>query len=77
MMKTTLFMSMVAAGLLAVSTTTFAQNLGTYAAAVGDAYASPIDRFTRSDLSYQRKVAGQRNTARSRFQGPAPAQDAE
>jgi hypothetical protein len=77
-MRTTLFLSSVAAGLLAVSTTTFAQNYGAYAQAVGDAaqtttvapgYAAPLGRFTRpglgSDLGYRGSITAPRNkTAR-------------
>jgi hypothetical protein len=70
MMKTTLFLSAIAAGLVAVSTTTFAQNFGAYAQAYGDAamtssqYTAPTDRFTGSDLGYQGKVTGRRHTRR-------------
>jgi hypothetical protein len=71
MMKTTLFLSTIAAGLLAVSTTTFAQNAGAaWAQAYGDAYAgamqytAPIDRFAGSDLGYQPRMTGRHHTAR-------------
>jgi len=77
-MRTALFLSSVAAGLLAVSTTTFAQNYGAYAQAVGEAaqtttvapgYAAPLGRFTRADvgsnLGYRGSIAAPRNnTAR-------------
>jgi hypothetical protein len=58
MMKTTLLLSTIAAAVLAVSTTTFAQSYGNYAQAVGQGYtnsanAGPYDRFTRTDLGYQ------------------------
>jgi hypothetical protein len=75
MMKTTLFLSTIAAGLMAVSTMTFAQNFGGYAQTVGEAYAgtvaspqqtAPIDRLTRSDLGYQRNVTGRRHKAAAR-----------
>jgi hypothetical protein len=64
-MKTTLFLSALTAGVLAVSTASFAQEFGNYAQAVGDAaaaqsvaprYVAPIDRFTRSDLGYEAKA---------------------
>jgi hypothetical protein len=71
-MKTTLFLSTIAAGLVALSTTTFAQNAGAaYAQAYGDAYAgvtpslrylSPMDRFTGSDLGNRRRVTGRHHT---------------
>jgi hypothetical protein len=73
MMKTTLFLSTIAAGLLAVSTTTFAQNFGAYPTAYGDAsagampslqYTAPIDRFAGSDLGYQRRATRRHRTAR-------------
>jgi len=89
-MKTTLFLSTLAAGVLAVSTATFAQNFGGYAQAYGDAavtrnatpnwsYTVPVDRFARSDFGYQGKVTAPRNqTTRSRapvVAEPAPAQE--
>jgi hypothetical protein len=63
-MRTTLFLSSVAAGLLAVSTATFAQNFVNYPAyssvtpgtAPGWGYIAPADRFTRSELSHHGKV---------------------
>jgi hypothetical protein len=60
MMKTTLFVSALAA-VLAISTSTFAQNYVAEAQAYGDAVQStrtvaPIDRFTRSDLGYAGRV---------------------
>jgi len=85
-MRATLFLSSVAAGLLAVSTTTFAQNFVNYpqaygpvtpGAAAGWGYAAPADRFTRSDLSHQGKVTvPTHRTLRSRAPaGAAPAQE--
>jgi hypothetical protein len=83
-MKTTLFLTTLAAGVLAVSTVTFAQQgFGNYAQAAGDAAASqrtaaPVDRFTRSDFGYQRKVTVPHSKARSSqtpiVGEPAPAQ---
>jgi hypothetical protein len=77
-MKTALFLSSVAAGLLAASTATFAQNYGAYAQAVGEAaqattvtpgYGAPLGRFTRPDvgsnLGYRASITAPRNkTAR-------------
>jgi hypothetical protein len=73
-MKTTLFLSALAAGMLAVSTTTFAQNFGAYPQAYGNAalvtpsvaprYTAPTDRFTRSDLDYRGKVTAPRTKSR-------------
>ena len=87
-MKTTLFLSALAAGVLAVSTTTFAQNFGAYPQAYGNAsvtpsvaqrYTAPIDRFTRSDLGYQGKVTAPRTKAwpsQAPYVGePAPGQE--
>src|SRR5260370_19392013 len=86
-MRTHLFLSSVAAGLLAVSTTTFAQNYGAYAQAVGEAaqtttvapaYAAPLGRLTRPDAGYRGSITAPRNkTARPiapAIDGPAPAQ---
>jgi hypothetical protein len=71
-MKTTLFLSTIAAGLVAASTMTFAQNFGAYATAVGQSNVSqsvrtaPIDRFTPADLGYQGKVThGKAHTSRA------------
>lgn len=82
MMKTTLFLSTFAAGLLAVASTTFAQNFVNYPLAAGTAGANatatrsdiaPVDRFTRSDLGYQSSVNPPRSkTAHAR--SPAQAQ---
>jgi hypothetical protein len=87
MMKTTLFLSTLAAGVLAVSTTTFAQSFGNYAQAYGDVAAAPsmtqrdtapINRFTRSDLGYAGKMTVPRSKARSSRtpigREPAPGQ---
>jgi hypothetical protein len=85
-MRATLFLSSVAAGLLAVSTTTCAHNFVNYpqaygpvtpGAAAGWGYAAPADRFTRSDLSHQGKVTvPTHRTLRSRASaGAAPAQE--
>jgi hypothetical protein len=65
MMKATLLLSALAAGLLAVSTTTFAQNFVNYPQAYGSAtsgaapswgYTAPAKRFTRSDFGYRGNV---------------------
>jgi hypothetical protein len=87
-MRTALFLSSVAAGLLAVSTMTFAQNYGAYAQAVGEAaqtptvtpgYGAPLARFTRPDAGYRGSITAPRNqTARPvapAVDGPAPAQE--
>jgi len=87
-MRTTLLLSFVAAGLLAASTTTFAQNYGGYAQAVGRAaetttvapgYGAPLNRFTRPDAGYRGSITAPRNkTARPlapAIDGPAPAQE--
>jgi hypothetical protein len=65
-MKTTLFLSALAASVLAVSTATFAQEGGAnWSQAYGDAtvrsvpsqrYVAPLGRFTRSDLGYAGRV---------------------
>ena len=69
-MKTTLFLSALAAGMLAVSTTTFAQNFGAYPQAYGNAsvtpsvaprYTAPTDRFTHS---YDNRAPGRTPGAR-------------
>jgi hypothetical protein len=88
MMRTTLLLSSVAASLLAVSTTTFAQNYGAYAQAVGEAaqattvapgYGAPLGRFTRPDAGYRGSITTPRHkTARPvapAIDGPAPAQE--
>ena len=82
-MKTTLFLSTIAVGLLAASTMTFAQSgFGNYPQAIGDGYANagansqytvPADRFTRTDLGYQGNVTRQHHRRPAR----APAQDAQ
>ena len=70
-MKTTLFLSALVAGVLAISAPTFAQEAGAgWAQSYGDAqasrgYAAPIDRFTRSDLGYAGKVTVHRHKVRS------------
>src|SRR5262249_47726787 len=87
-MRTALFISSVAAGLLVVATPTFAQNYGAYAQAVGEAaqattvtpgYGAPLGRFTRPDPGYGGSIATPRNkTARPlapAIDGPAPAQE--
>ena len=80
-MKTTLFLSSVAAGLLAVSTTTFAQNFTYYpsaypsvtlGAAPGWGYTAQADRLTRSHLSHQGKVTVPTHRA---TRSHAPAQE--
>jgi hypothetical protein len=81
-MRTTLFLSSVAAGLLAVSTTTFAQNFVNYPAyssvtqgtAPGWGYIAPADRFTRSELSHQGKVTAPTHRAMRSRAPAAPAQ---
>jgi hypothetical protein len=86
-MKTTLFLSTLAAGVVAVSTATFAQNFGGYPQAYGDAaatprveqrYTAPIERLSHSDFGYVDKANAPRGKARSsrtRNVGePAPAQ---
>jgi hypothetical protein len=86
-MRTALFLSSVAAGLLAVAPTTFAQNYGAYAQAVGEAaqattvtpgYGAPLGRFTRPDAGYRGSITTSRNTAARplapAIDGPAPAQ---
>jgi hypothetical protein len=64
-MRTALFLSSVAAALLAVSTATFAQNFTYYpnaypavtpSAAPGWDYTAQADRLTRSHLSHHGKV---------------------
>jgi hypothetical protein len=87
-MRTALFLSSVAAGVLAVSTMSFAQNYGAYAQAVGEAaqattvtpcYGAPLGRYTRPDAGYRGSVTAPRNkTARPvapAIDGPAPAQE--
>jgi hypothetical protein len=82
-MKTTLFLSTLAAGALAIATTAFAQNFTAWSQSYGDTaaqtqsqrYAAPIDRFTRSDLGYQGKVATQRNKTRASRTPEGPAQE--
>lgn len=87
-MRTALFLSSVAAGLLAASTATFAQNYGAYAQAVGEAaqattvapgYGAPLGRFTRPDAGYRGSIAAPRDkTTRPvapAIDGPAPAQE--
>jgi hypothetical protein len=77
-MRTTLFLSSVAAGLLAVSTTTFAQNFVNYPAyssvtpgtAPGWGYIAPADRFTRSELSHRGKATAPTHRA-MRSRAPA------
>jgi hypothetical protein len=70
-MKTTLFLSTIAAGLVAASTMTFAQNYGVWATAVGQANVSqsvrtaPINRFAPADLGYQGKVTHKAHTSRA------------
>jgi hypothetical protein len=80
-MRTTLFLSSVAAGLLAVSTTTFAQNFVNYpnaypsvtpGAAPGWGYSAPADRLTRSHVSHQGKVTVPTHRA---THSPTPAQE--
>ena len=78
-MKTTLFLSSVAAGLLAVSTTTFAQNFTYYPNAYpsvtqGPAwgYTAPADGLRRSHLSHQRNVTVPTHSVTG---SRAPAQD--
>lgn len=65
--KTTL---LLAAGLMAVSTTAFAQNFVAYPQSYGSitqgvaprwSYVAPNDRFTRSDLGYQGSVTAPRH----------------
>jgi hypothetical protein len=65
MMKTTRFLTL-AAGLLAVSTTTFAQNFVTYPQVGGGTWAAPgpIDRFTPADFGYRRPVIVRPHTNR-------------
>jgi hypothetical protein len=70
-MKTTLFLSTIAAGLLALSTATFAQDAGAaWAQAYGDAntsatqHATSIGGFAGSDLGYHPRVTGRHHTAR-------------
>lgn len=68
-MKTTLLLSALAGGLLAVSATAFAQNFTYYpqaypqsygpvtsGAAPSWSYPAPANRFTRSDLGYHGRV---------------------
>jgi hypothetical protein len=87
-MRTALFLSSVAAGVLAVSTMSFAQNYGAYAQAVGEAaqattvtpgYGAPLGRYTRPDAGYRGSVTAPRNkTARPvapAIDGPTPAQE--
>jgi hypothetical protein len=87
-MRTVLLLSSVVAGLVAVSTTTFAQNYGAYAQAAGEAaqtptvapgYGAPLARFTRPDAGYRGSISAPRNkTARPiapAIDGPAPAQE--
>jgi hypothetical protein len=88
-MKTALFLSTVAAGLLAVSTVCFAQNWGNYPQAYGDSqgafyYAMP-KAFSPSDFGYQRRVTPLRHhvhpsaahTTTTPVPGPAPAQESD
>jgi hypothetical protein len=83
-MKTALLLSSLAAGLLAISTTVFAQNFVNYPQAYGSpgaapswGYTAPADRFTRSDLGHQGKVTmPTRKTTHSRAPaGSVPAQE--
>jgi hypothetical protein len=87
-MRTALLLSTVVAGVPAVATTTFAQNYGAYAQAVGEAaqattvapgYGAPLGRFTRPDVGYRGGITTPRNkTARPlapAIDGPAPAQE--
>jgi hypothetical protein len=87
-MRTTLLVSALAASLAAVSTTSFAQNYGAYAQAVGAAaeattvapgYAAPLGRFTRPDAGYRGSItAPRKKTVRPitpAIDGPAPAQE--
>jgi hypothetical protein len=85
MMKTTLFISTLAAGLLVVSTTTFAQNFVNYpqayssvtpGAAPSWGYTAPADRFTRSGLGHQGKVTMPTHTT-TRSRAPAGAVPAQ
>ena len=82
-MKTTLLLSALAAGLMAVSTTAFAQNFVNYPQSDGSitqgvapswGYVAPNDRFTRSDLGYQSRVTAPRHkTKHSRAAVATPA----
>lgn len=87
-MRTALFLSIAVAGLLAVATTTFAQNYGAYAQAVGEAaqattvapgYGAPLGRFTRPDAGYRGNITTPRHQAARpvapAIDGPAPAQE--
>jgi hypothetical protein len=76
-MKTTLFLSAFAAGVLTMSTATFAQSFGNYAQAVGEPAATqtfaprdlaPVDRFSRSDLGYQANAGAPRHKAKHHTQ---------
>ncbi len=83
-MKTTLLLSALTAGLMAVSTTTFAQNFVNYPQSYGSitqgvapswGYVAPNDRFTRSDLGYQSRVTAPRHKTkhpRAAVAAPAP-----
>ena len=80
-MKTALLLSALAAGLMAVSTTAFAQNFVNYPQSYGSitqgvapswGYVAPNDRFTRSDLGYQ-STAPRHKTKHSRAAVATPA----
>jgi hypothetical protein len=83
MMKVTLFLSALAGGLLAVSTTAFAQNFTYYPQSYGSVtsgaapswgYTAPANRFPRSDLGYHGSVTVPPHN-RTHPYAPAPAQE--
>ncbi len=72
-MKKTLFLSTIAASLLAVSTASFAQNMVVRSQEEGNAavelsqpnYAPPVRGFSTGDYGYQGNVAQPRRTTRT------------
>jgi hypothetical protein len=89
-MKTTRFVSTIAAGLLAASTACFAQNLGNYAQAYENLQVAPgssapdSSRFSRRDFGHQVRRASApwhetqpKSHAKPLLGEPAPAQESD